>query len=83
MRTAAICCAVLLMAAPSGAQGSNTDCHQDVFGNWQCRSPKGSFELRKSQFQPDTWQMRPLPGSASPSCTIRRDLLGNIQSTCY
>lgn len=83
MKSAAISCAVLLFAAPCAVQAGNTDCYQDVFGNWQCKSPKGDFELRKSQFQPDTWQMRPLPGSASPSCTIRRDLLGNIQSTCY
>ena len=83
MKSAAIYCAVLLFAAPCAARAGNTDCYQDVFGNWQCKSPKGDFELRKSQFQPDTWQMRPLPGSASPSCTIRRDLLGNIQSTCY
>ena len=82
MRAAAICCAVLLFAAPSHAQTGNTDCYQDVFKNWQCRSPKGNFELRKSQFQPDTWLMTPAPGSASPNCTIRRDLLGNFQSTC-
>lgn len=83
MRAAAICCSVLLLGAPSGAQVGNTNCHQDVFGNWQCRSQKGNFELRKNQFQPDTWEMTPAPGSASPRCTIRRDLLGNIQSTCY
>lgn len=83
MRTAAICCSVLLMAAPSYAQVSNTDCYQDVFKNWQCRSLKGDFELRKNPFAPNTWEMTPAPGSASPRCTIRRDLLGNIQSTCY
>jgi len=79
-----ICCAVLLLsAAPCSAQYSRTDCSQDLFGNWQCKSPKGSFQLRQNQFMPDTWEMTPAPGSPSPRCTITRDLLGNIKSTCY
>jgi hypothetical protein len=82
MKAVFICCAVLLSAAPCAAQIGNTDCSQDVFGNWQCRSMKGNFQLYKSPFKPDTWEMVPAPGSASPRCTIRRDLLGNIQSTC-
>ena len=83
MRSVLACCAVLLLGAPSSAQVGDTSCYQDVFGNWQCRGSKGDFELRKSSFQPDTWQMTPARGSSSPNCTIRRDLLGNIQSTCY
>lgn len=82
MKRFCIAAFVLLSAAPCSAQISTTDCHQDLFGNWQCRSPKGDFQLRKNQFLPDTWEMTPAPGSPSPTCTIRRDLLGNIQSTC-
>ncbi len=80
MKRIIFCAVLLLSAAPCSAQYGNTNCSQDLFGNWQCRSPKGSFELR--QTFPDVWQMTPGPGSASPRCTIRRDLLGNIQSTC-
>ena len=83
MRSVLACCAVLLLGAPSSAQVGNTSCYQDVFNNWQCSGDKGSFELRKSSYQSNTWQMTPARGSSSPTCTIRRDLLGNIKSTCY
>lgn len=82
MRRLILCITLLLSAAPCSAQIGTTNCYQDLFGNWQCQGQRGDFQLQKSSFEPDTWRITPRPGSGAPSCTIRRDLLGNIQSTC-
>lgn len=83
MRTAVTCCAVLLIAAPSYAQIGNTSCTKDIFGDWNCTGSRGSFLLQKDRFEPKTWQIRAVPGTGARNCTIRQDLLGTIQSTCY